>query len=364
MNIGITLSNTQIEKIWSNGIVQNVLNLYFLLKNIPEFNVFLVDPVFNENKNLDLEDNIFLKQLDDLVDDLNLILIIGVEIKDEHYNKLKKNGCKIIHYNCGSNYMINMEMVLFDIDKKINNIYKHTPDEIWIIPQNYETNKYYFETIYKKPSKSIPFIWSSFFIDKKMNTYNDMNFFYKPNNEEKRISIFEPNIDVVKYALYPILICEMLYNENKNLIDKLYVTNTDNIKNNPLFIDIMKHLNIVNDGIATFESRYNTPYFLGKYTDVVVSHQIYNPLNYAYLDALYLDYPLVHNAYMIKDAGYYYDGFDVETGKEMLKYALTEHDNNLEEHNEKNKKVLQRYLPTNEENIDNYRKLIKNAINK
>ena len=78
MNIGITLSNTQIEKIWSNGIVQNVLNLYFLLKNIPEFNVFLVDPVFNENKNLDLEDNIFLKQLDDLVDDLNLISSIGV----------------------------------------------------------------------------------------------------------------------------------------------------------------------------------------------------------------------------------------------------------------------------------------------
>ena len=54
----------------------------------------------------------------------------------------------------------------------------------------------------------------------------------------------------------------------------------------------------------------------------------------------------------------------METGKEMLKYALTEHDNNLEEYNEKSKKVLQRYLPTNENSIYTYKKLIDNLLNK
>lgn len=359
MNIGITLSNSQCDKIWSSGIVQNVLNLYFLLKNIKEFNIFLVDPIFNENKNVDLKDDIYLKQLNDLINDLDLLFIIGTEILDAQYYKLKKNGCKVIHYNCGSNYLINMEMVLFEDANTNSRIYRHTPDEVWIIPQNYETNKFYFETLYKKPTKSIPFIWSPFFINKMMkNSVDDIEFFYKPNNKEKRISIFEPNIGIVKYALYPILICEMLYEENKKFIDKLYVTNTDKIKTNALFVDIMQHLNIVKDGVATFESRYNTPQFLGKYTDVVVSHQMYNPLNYAYLDALYLKYPLVHNAYMIKDAGYYYDGFNAEIGKEKLKYALTEHDNNMEEYEEKSRKVLERYLPTNEESLKIYKKVI------
>ena len=356
MNIGISILKNQDEKIWNNGIVQNVINLYFLLKNIPEFNVFLVD--YKIDKNGYLEDGVFLTKLNDVIDDLNVLIVAGSIVPVDICEKLRKNGCKLIYYSCGSEYVFDMEIVLFG-KKGIDKLFADFADEIWIIPQNYETNKYYFDNVYKKPSKLLPFIWSPFFIDKIIkNNSNEMNFFYEPSVGEKRISIFEPNIDIVKYALYPILICETLYEEDKNLINKLYVTNTDKIRINPLFIDIMKHLNIVNDGIATFESRYNAPYFLGKYTDVVVSHQIYNSLNYLYLDTLYLNYPLVHNAPMIKDAGYYYDGFDVETGKEMLKYALTEHDNNLEEYNEKSKKVLDTFLPTNEENLKIYKKTI------
>jgi hypothetical protein len=123
-------------------------------------------------------------------------------------------------------------------------------------------------------------------------------------------------------------------------------------------------LDIYNENKVSLLGRYATPYFLSTYTDIVLSHQIYNPLNYAYLDALYLGYPLVHNADMIKDAGYYYQGFDVDGGKEKLLYALTEHDNNLEEYEEKSKKVLDRYLPTNKESIFIYDNLIMDVLNK
>ena len=54
MNIGISILKNQDEKIWNNGIVQNVLNLYFLLKNIPEFNVFLVDYKIDKNGYLEI----------------------------------------------------------------------------------------------------------------------------------------------------------------------------------------------------------------------------------------------------------------------------------------------------------------------
>ena len=36
--------------------------------------------------------------------------------------------------------------------------------------------------------------------------------------------------------------------------------------------------------------------FLSENTDIVLSHQVHNELNYLYLDALYAHYPLVHNS--------------------------------------------------------------------
>ena len=142
------------------------------------------------------------------------------------------------------------------------------------------------------------------------------------------------------------------------------MTNATKIKLNHLFIDLMKQLDSINDGITTFESRFNMPYFLDTYTDIVISHQWENPLNYAYLDALYLNYPLVHNANMIKESGYYYNEFDVKQGKKQLLKSLIEHDNNIEEYNERSQKTLDRFLPTNEQSIDTYDKLIKKLLSK
>jgi hypothetical protein len=164
--------------------------------------------------------------------------------------------------------------------------------------------------------------------------------------------------------MYDILIVEKVYRERPDLINHFYVTNADKIKMNPLFIDIMKMLDVVKDGIATFENRFRTPYFLDTYTDVVIAHQWENPLNYAYLEPLYLNYPLVHNAKLIKDGGYYYEGFNVDDGAKQLIYAITEHDKNIEEYKEKNKKVLNRYLPTNPKSIKTYDKMIDDLFKK
>jgi hypothetical protein len=75
---------------------------------------------------------------------------------------------------------------------------------------------------------------------------------------------------------------------------------------------------------------------------------------------MYLNYPLIHNADMIKDAGYYYEGFDVSAGFEQLNKAVHEHDANLEAYTENVETVLTRYTVYNEELIDTYRKLLDN----
>ena len=362
-NIAITTNIKEGENIWLNGIAQNVINFYYILKNSSKnYNLIILDT--SEKYNLEYNlDNINIDRIENVVDGLDLLFILGSQIKDEHYNLLKNKGSKIVYYSCGSNYMLDMQEVLFKDKNSDKKIYKHTPDEIWSIPQNYEPNKYYFETLHRRECKIIPFVWSSTFIDYILNTH-DIRGYYEPTNEPKRISSFDPNIDIVKYSLYNIMIVEQAYREKPELIKHLYVTNSLSIKDSPLFIDIMNHMDIVKKGIATFESRFRTPYFLDKYTDIVIAHQMHNPLNYAYLDALYLKYPLIHNASLMKDGGYYYDGFNVKKGKEQLLFALTEHDKNLDEYEYKSQKVLNRYLPTNEKSIKIYDKLIKDLMKK
>ena len=363
INIGITISTKQCKNIWNNGIAQNIINLYLVLKNIPrDYNIFLVNYLEESEFIYDIDDLKIFK-LNDVLNDLNIIFVLGTEITDEQYYTLKNNNCKIVHYNCGSSYILDMQSVLFGETETPKRIYRHIPDSVWLIPQNYETNKHYFETIYKKECVEIPFVWSNLFIENALKELN-INGYYTPTTEPKRISIFEPNLDIVKYSMYPILITEKVYNEYPDLIKHLYVTNALKIMNNKLFINTMNYLDIIRNGITTFEDRYTTPYFLETYTDIVISHQMYNPLNYAYLDALYLNYPLIHNASMIKDGGYYYDGFDAEQGKEKLLYALTQHDLNMEEYNKRSRIVLDRYLPTNKESIDKYDRLIIELLNK
>jgi len=164
--------------------------------------------------------------------------------------------------------------------------------------------------------------------------------------------------------MYPVLITEDLYRERPELIKKLKVTNTTKIRKNKELIHLMMQLDIVKDGKATFEDRFPTPWFLSEHTDVVLSHQWENALNYAYLDAVYMKYPLVHNAQLFKDAGYYYNGFDISDGKDKLLYALTEHDNHLDEYDEKSKKIINKFNSDNPSVVKKYDILIKNLLNK
>jgi len=364
INIGITINIKESENIWINGIAQNVINFALILKNSTQnYNVFILNT--SEKNDLDYKiEGIEIHPIENKYKDIDVLFILGSQILDVHYNYLKENNRKIVFYSCGANYIIEMQNMLFKPKSEQRDFYKHKPDEIWVIPQNYKTNKYYFETIYKVEAKKVPFVWSPVFLDYIIDNTN-IDAYYHPTSNPKRISCFEPNIDVVKFAMYNILIVEQAYTENRNLIKHFYVTNTtDQLKESKLFIDTVNNLNIVKEHIVSFETRYRMPYFLSEYTDIVISHQWENPLNYAYLDALYLKYPLVHNAHMIKESGYYYNEFDVKQGKKQLLKALTEHDNNIEEYNERSQKTLNRFLPTNEQSIDIYDKLIKKLLSK
>jgi hypothetical protein len=91
-----------------------------------------------------------------------------------------------------------------------------------------------------------------------------------------------------------------------------------------------------------------------QHADAVVSHQWQNDQNYSYLDALYGNYPLVHNSPWLRDAGYYYPDFDIGAGTDQLLQAVRGHDAQLDDYRARSQRMLDAIDPLHQANIDGY----------
>lgn len=368
LNIGITVCILEEnESVWINGIKQNAIFLARTFMNSNKnYNVYIVNTsniAISNKLGWDIE-KYKTVQFADIKDQLDIIFPLGGSLNKEAVEYMRKRGCKVVPYKCGNEYVISMENVIFGrADGKPD--YPEV-DQVWHIPQMKNTNEHYWRVFHRAESITIPFVWSSMFLDDHINELKSQGkpAKYQPSTNPKRVSIFEPNINVYKYAMYPLLILEDLYRVRPELLKTVKVTNTQKIRFYGEFIHLMNQLDIVKQGKTTFENRFPMAWFLSEHTDIVLAHQWENALNYAYLDAIYMGYPLVHNAHLCKDCGYYYDGFNVDEGREQLLYAMTEHDKHLEEYEEKSKKVLHRFSSDNGEVVEKYDVLIENLMKK
>lgn len=373
MKIGITIKHEKPgDSIWSNGIKLNALILAKMLLNSPEgHDVYLINVVDNKESNQWDSQKYKMILLDEAKEILDVIIILGAALHDDYINHFKSlnKDRRVIYYKCGNHYILDTEKVIFKENSENNKpIWTRSIDEVWIIPQQEYHNLHYFYTFFRKPVRVVPFVWDPEHVQKRADEMASTGKFkpveYKPSDSKKRVSVFEPNINIIKYSMIPIHIVEWanwdpIVNDR---LDFLSVTNGDNLLKNHEFNGHIKHLDIYKQKKIYIEARYNTPFFLAEHTDVVLSHQWGNPLNYAYLDALYFNYPLVHNAEMIKDMGYYYNDFNIELGSIQLKNAILEHDQNRLVYNNEHKKLLQRYESSNIEIIKQYDGLLRLAV--
>jgi hypothetical protein len=301
---------------------------------------------------------------------------MGAQIHDAKVKKFKAQSTdkKYVGYKCGNNYIISLENMLFKESTSSYYEYETTFDEVWYVPQQHQTNYGYFSTLYRTNSFSVPFIWHHRYlresvegVEKNFKAGNyKRNWHYDATKKQKMIGIMEPNMNIVKFSLIPAFIAEESYRGKigKEHIEGLMISNArDGIAKNKEYLSVISSLDLYKDGKVSAESRYQTAYFLTQYLDVLICHQILNPLNYLYLDAAFLEYPILHNAPMCKDIGYYYEGSDTESAAKVLDWILTEHDNNIEEYKERNRKALFRYSADNRTLIESYDKLIFNLFN-
>lgn len=377
LKIGITLGlKTNTESIWTNGIKQNVLTLSHLLKRsnnnyqVTILNTIKVDwsekPSYLKDYDICYFDEKYL--------DMDLIIVMGAQVESEKIKKFKsiKNDNKVISYKCGSNYILTTESVLFGKEDKWSE-FENYFDEVWYIPQQHETNLGYYHTLYRTNAVVVPFIWHHKFLTEAILDIEKgykagkfkKGFKYDSTKEKKALGVMEPNLNIVKFCLIPTMIAEESYRTEtgKNKISKLMITNSKDVSKNKDFLSILKTFDLFNDGKITAESRYQTSYIVTQYLDILICHQLLNPLNYLYLDVAFMGYPVLHNAPMCKDVGYYYEGSDTIDGAKMLNWILENHDNNLKEYEQRNNKAIFRYFADNRTLIETYDMLIDNLFN-
>jgi hypothetical protein len=352
LRIGITIGmHHEAETLWNNGIKQNAVFLADALKHCPSVeSVVLVNTTAVPITSALPWDRVRWPTVSfaEAKDSVDVLIELGGQIDAAQTDYLKRRGARLVSYCCGSEYVQAMESMLFEKPLWGQNLFiNQRYDDIWMVPQVAHMNQPYFEVLRRTEARAVPFVWSPVFVEERSRTLPHSGI-YQPHAGPRRLSVMEPNINVVKFCLYPVLIAETAYRARPDAVALLQVTNAERLaKESMEFITLMNQLDLVREHKAVFLGRHDTPIFLAQNTDIVVSHQWENPLNYFYLEACWQGYALVHNAHLCADLGYYYEGNDVAAGGARVLEAIDSHDTQATRYRERQRNLIERYLPGN-----------------
>jgi hypothetical protein len=367
LRVGITIGlHHEAETLWNNGIKQNAAFLAEALRHCPQVaRVVLVNTTAVAVTDALPWDRVRYPTLsfEAAKDELDVLIELGGQIDGTQTQYLKQRDVRLVSYCCGFEYVHAMEAVLFRKPMWGEALFVNQRyDDIWIIPQVANISKSYFEVLRRKIGRVVPFVWSPMFLDERVKDLPDAGE-YRPHEGARRLSVMEPNLNVVKFCLYPALIAELAYRQRPQRIVLLQVTNAEQIARESLdFIALMNQLDIVRDHKAVFLGRHETPVFLAENTDIVISHQLENPLNYFYLEVCWQGYPLIHNASLCSDLGYYYQGNDADEGARRVVEALETHDARASWYRQEQRNLIARYLPDSWQLVATYATLLDDLM--
>ena len=343
----ILLTATLNRSLFVNGLNQNIIFFAEMLKDMGHNVCISVD--HNVEDCIDPPLGILIMEQDEINDyTFDYILHTGSPLKDETITKAKERNPKLknIHFHYGNRLTTDIEQCTSETAHALSN---YLVDEVWISP-HYAFSIPYLQTYYKTETVVLaPYIWAPKYMEGVRQ--------YSPE-DEKNIAITEPNISFTKNCLLPIYLTEKVFVKDPSSFNRLHVHCSYQFKDKTMFISLMRKLTMESAGKMRFAAR-NLMKDILDMSNVLVSHQLYNGLNYTYLEALYLGIPIIHNSKYIKDAGYYFPTFDINKGAEQLHKALLKHDESLESYKLAGKKVIERFSPDNPSVRSRYQSLFQ-----
>jgi hypothetical protein len=362
INIAITLTilDDPVQSIWYNGGNQHCLFLYMLLKQCAAArNVWLCHngPIAAYPPGMMLDRfKPDLRPIQEAIYETDLLIEMNLSLGPDFHNVVRERGGKRVNYRFGNDYVLAVEAVNFACHDWIPNPYGTVFDEVWTNAQYIHSAASFFSKTTRAPVHILPHLWSPYFLDlaRGANSEIDRLWGYKPGDRPKAIGVFEPNLSVVKSTLIPMFIANEVFKSDPGAIRQVYLTNTEKLKENPVFKHLALALEMIQAGRASADGRFPFVEFAAKFTDIVVSHQWENGMNYLFYESLYGGYPLVHNSAFLGEAGYRYSGFDIDDGARALLLALTEHDANLKSYRKHAQGVLKAVDPLDAQVVQTY----------
>jgi hypothetical protein len=360
MHIAVTSKFS--SNFFSNGLNQNLVLLYEALE-LCGFQVFFLD-FSNLSKNEKLQKHSFIdnKNIFNYYSTkecpyIDILLCPGVaanqQIKD--YVKKTNPNCKFVGVKYGNNLITDIEDCFLNEEPEIHSIEKNRNLDFVLYSPHYKFAKEYYEFTCQCPSAEMPYIWSPKFTE-EISRKNNLNIEYKPQ-EKPNIAVFEPNLNISKNSYIPFLSLIGLLEKHEDIFNEGYIFS--NIKSEKLS-KLSKFLyseTILKDKRKKifFDPRQITPTVLNRDNPIVLSHQFLNELNYLHLEAIYYNFPLVHNSPAFKDYGYFYNDFNVLECIKSLELCIQEQKSwNPKENTKPRNNILSKYsLESNVENIKN-----------
>jgi hypothetical protein len=368
MRIGLSILTHEGHNIWNNGIGQNVYHVACLLEAIPFVEKVILINTGDQNQPAgdvgDIGQRFPLVSLHEAVDLIDIVIEMSGGMDVEWLNRFRARGGKVVFHNCGQPYSGMIEPTIFNKPSFFSD--PERCDEVWLLPKDAIFTPM-MHALHRCPIHTVPYLWAPLFLEKTIADLDGLYklpFGYKRGMLDKaKPAIFEPNISPIKMGTIPFMICEAAYSQSPERIEKVFFMNGHHMASQRTFIQLVERFDLYKDGKLTIAARDFFSHIMGTGGNMVVSHQIDCPQNYLYLDALFGNYPLIHNSPMFDDVGYYYPDSDITEGLAQFRLALAEHDANLDFHASRNARKIESLNPLNSVNRDAYAKRLLNLVN-
>lgn len=364
MRIGISVLTHASQNIWSNGLGQNVIFLAQLLRQVPFVRDVLLIDCGDQGAmppQVDLgELGLRILAPREATDEVDVIVEMSGALDPQWLDLMRARGRKVVFMCCGQPFVALAEGIVFG--RSTTALRPDRCDEVWYLPKD-ATLAPMLRAIHRCEAHEVPFIWHPRFLEARSREVAEagVRYGYVPRAAAAdgtrpglRVAIFEPNISVVKACSIPMLACDEAYRADRSAVQTMHVLNALHIKDHPTILYLANSLDLVKQHRAVFHGRHDIAGFMSQHADAVIAHQWQNDQNYSYLDALYGDYPLIHNSVWFKDVGYYYPDFDSREGGAQLRFAAAHHDAGLPDYRARAQQLFRRVDPLAAHNIEHY----------
>ncbi|MDR3095860.1 MAG: DUF2827 domain-containing protein [Paraburkholderia sp.] len=368
MRIGISVLSHEGQNIWQNGLGQNVIFIAQAFQRLPFVESVVLVDVGSERRLPQqvgtIAPGLALLSQREATDAVDVVIEMSGALDNAWLDLMRARGRKVVYYCCGQPYVGLVEPAVFN--KPVHTSRPDRCDEIWVVSKD-RLHIPMMRTLHRCPVHVVPYVWHAGFLQARIAEVarHGLEYGYATQRNRDiraasggalRVAIFEPNISVVKCSSIPMLLCDEAYRADRTSVAALHVLNTLHMKDHLTMLHLANSLDLVREHRATFHGRHDIVGFMGQHADAVVAHQWDNDQNYSYLDALYGDYPLVHNSPWLAGfgAGYYYTGFDAHEGGQQLIAAARTHDAGLDAYRLRARTVFEAVDPCNEANLQAY----------